>query len=178
MSNLIKPLISRDLKRAKMHFWTKFGNPNYNRWWLIMRTSSTSGKVWLLTSITVKTMGILINVLWSKFGDSSLNRWQMIARTHRQIQATTIAEGPNWPRVKKLFYLSIFWRTSNVISYLDVLNNYLGFVLTCQESQCILRSHILELWYWYIMRVKWNVEINRSLYCLKIDGCILTDDLI
>ena len=47
--------------------------------------------------------------LWSKFGDPSLKGWWVIARTnswlthrhtHRQTQATTIPEGPNWPRVK------------------------------------------------------------------------------
>ena len=28
----MKPKINRDLDSAKMHFWSKFGNPNFN--WL------------------------------------------------------------------------------------------------------------------------------------------------
>ena len=30
----------RDLNSAKMHFWSKFGNTDFNWWWLIARTNS------------------------------------------------------------------------------------------------------------------------------------------
>ena len=29
-----------DLNSAKMHFWSKFGNPDYDPWWLMARTNS------------------------------------------------------------------------------------------------------------------------------------------
>ena len=32
--------VNRDLNSAKMHFWSKFGNPDFNQWWLIARTNS------------------------------------------------------------------------------------------------------------------------------------------
>ena len=101
-----------------MHFWPKFGNTDFNWWWLFARTSSKWGKFWLISliwpwssrSIIPKNnrdlnQGLLH--LWSKFGDSSLNGWWVIARTswwltdrHTHTQATTIPEGQNWPRVK------------------------------------------------------------------------------
>ena len=28
-----------DLKSAKMHLWPKYGNPDFNRWWLMARTT-------------------------------------------------------------------------------------------------------------------------------------------
>ena len=75
-----------------MHFWPKFGNTDFNWWWLFARTSSKWGKFWLLSwiwpwssrSIVQKNnrdlnQGLLH--LWSKFGDSSLNGWWVIART-------------------------------------------------------------------------------------------------
>ena len=36
----MKPKINSDLKSAKVHFWPKFGNPDFNQWWLIARTNS------------------------------------------------------------------------------------------------------------------------------------------
>ena len=32
--------INRDFYSAKMHFWSKFGNPNLNKWWVVTWTSS------------------------------------------------------------------------------------------------------------------------------------------
>ena len=34
------PYIDRDLNNAMMHFWSKFRNPDFNRWWLMARTNS------------------------------------------------------------------------------------------------------------------------------------------
>ena len=37
-----------------MHFWSKFGNTDFNWWWLIIRTNShaqNGGKSWILSSI-------------------------------------------------------------------------------------------------------------------------------
>ena len=36
----INPKINRDLNSAKLHFWSKFGNHDFNQWWLIARTNS------------------------------------------------------------------------------------------------------------------------------------------
>ena len=107
-----------------MHFWPKFGNTDFNWWWLFARTSSKWGTFWLLSSIWPwSSRSIVPNNnrdlnqglfhLWSKFSDSSLNGWWVIARTswwltdrhthtHTHTQATTIPEGQNWPRVIKL----------------------------------------------------------------------------
>ena len=104
-----------------MHFWPKFGNTDFNLWWLIAWTSSKCGKFWLLSSIWPWSSRSIIPKnnrdlnqgllhLWSKFGDSSLNGWWVTARTswwltdrhtHTHTQATTIPEGQNWPRVIK-----------------------------------------------------------------------------
>ena len=107
-----------------MHFWPKFGNTDFNWWWLFARTSSKWGQFWLLSSIWPWSSRSIVPQnnrdfnqglfhLWSKFGDSSLNGWWVIARTswwltdrhththtHTHTQATTIPEGQNWPRVK------------------------------------------------------------------------------
>ena len=105
-----------------MHFWHKFGNTDFNGWWLITRTSSKWGKFWLWSSIWPWSSRSIVPKnnrdlnqgllhLWSQFGDSSLNGWWIIARTsswltdtqthtHIHTQATTIPEGQNWPRVK------------------------------------------------------------------------------
>ena len=75
-----------------MHFWPKFGNTDFNLWWLIARTSSKWGKFWLLSSIWPWSSRSIIPKnnrdlnqgllhLWSKFGDSSLNGWWVTART-------------------------------------------------------------------------------------------------
>ena len=38
---------NRDLHQAIFHFWSKFGDPNLNGWWVMVRTSSKWGKFWL-----------------------------------------------------------------------------------------------------------------------------------
>ena len=123
----IKPKIGRDLNSAKMHFCSKFGNCNFNWWWVMVCTSS---KFWLWSSIwpwrsrsitpqNNRDLNQGLLHLLSKFGDHCLNGWWVIARTSkclphaqtdgrtdghtdRQTQATTIPEGQNWPRVKML----------------------------------------------------------------------------
>ena len=119
----IKPKIGRDLNSAKMHFYSKFGNSNFNWWWVMAWTSSEWGKFWLWSSIwpwrsrsvipqNNRDLNQGLLHLWSKFGDPSLNGWWVIAQTswglththghtHRQTQTTTIPEGQNWPRVKR-----------------------------------------------------------------------------
>ena len=66
-----------------MHFWSKFGDSNLNKWKVMVRTSSKWGKIrpWWSGSITPKTyrhlnQGVLR--LSSKFGDSSVNGWWVI----------------------------------------------------------------------------------------------------
>ena len=116
-----------------MHFWPKFGNTDFNWWWLIARTSSKWGKFWLLSSIwpwssrsiaprNNRDLNQGLLHLWSKFGDSSLNSWLVIARTswwltdrhtHTHTQATTIPEGHNWPRVKMNPWWLLAWSSNN-----------------------------------------------------------------
>ena len=75
-----------------MHFWPKFGNTDFNWWWLFARTRSKWGKFLLLSSIWPWSSWSIVPQnnrdlnqglyhLWSKFGDSSLNGWWVIART-------------------------------------------------------------------------------------------------
>ena len=100
-------------------FVYKFGNSNFNWWWLIACTSSQCGKFWLWNSIwpwrswsiipqnnRALNQGLLH--LWSKFVDRSLTVDELSRRKsrdwrthgHTHTQATTIPEGQNWPRVK------------------------------------------------------------------------------
>ena len=111
--------VNRDLNSAKMHLWTKFRNPNLNRWCVMGWTSSKRGQfqVWsqiwpwrsqLTAPKNNRDLNQGVLLLWTKFGDPSLNRWRVIVRTskwlihtHTQTQAMTIPGGQNWPRVKK-----------------------------------------------------------------------------
>ena len=61
------PQNNRDLNQGLLHLWSKFGDPSWNGWWIIVRTSK-----WLPHT---RTDG----------------------RTHWQTQAMTIPEGQNWP---------------------------------------------------------------------------------
>ena len=86
-----------------MHFWPKFGNNDFNLWWLIARTSSKWGKFWLLSLIWPWSSKLIIPQnnrdlnqgllhLWFKIGDSSLKAdellrgqagdWRTDTRTH------------------------------------------------------------------------------------------------
>ena len=111
-----------------MHFCSKFGNCNFNWWWVMARTSSKWGKLWLWSSIwpwrawsivpqNNRDLNQGLLHLWSKFGDPSLNNKMSYCTdklgngrtdglteglTDRQTQATTIPEGQNWPRVIKI----------------------------------------------------------------------------
>ena len=118
----IKLRVSRDLNSAKMHLWTKFGNPNLNRWWVMGWTSSKWGQFWLWSyiwpwrsrSITPKNNKDLNRGFFYTYGPNlvilawmgdELSRGQesdyrTYGRTHRQTQPTTTPEGQNWPRVK------------------------------------------------------------------------------
>ena len=114
-----------------MHFWPKFGNTDFNWWWLIARNSSKWGKFWLLSSIwpwssrsivprSNRDLNQGLLHLWSKFGDSSLNSWWVIARTswwltdrhtrthtRRQRQYPKAITGPSLDQV--LPDLTSFW---------------------------------------------------------------------
>ena len=105
-------------------FLSKFGDSSLNGWWVMVRTSSKWGKIWLSSCIWPWSSRLIIpkNVrglnrgvlcLWSKFGDPSLNEWWVIVRTSSwlihthghtepQTKAMTIPEGQNWPQVKKI----------------------------------------------------------------------------
>ena len=123
MSSSINPQNNRDRNQGILHLWSKFGGPNSNRWWVIARTSSKWGKFWFEVEFDLEgqdqslptTIGILIKVFYiygpnlvilAERGDE-LSRGQARdsrtdGHTDRQTQATTIPEGQNWPRVKKV----------------------------------------------------------------------------
>ena len=85
------------------------------------KKSSKWGKFWIWSSIWPghdqsfhKTIGILTKVFYisgpnlvilAETGDALSHRqardWHTDGHTDRQMQATTIPEGQNWPRVKK-----------------------------------------------------------------------------
>ena len=143
-----------------MHFWPKFGNADFNWWWLIARTSSKWGKFWLLSSIwpwssrsiapgNNRDLNQGLLHLWSKFGDSSLNSWLVIARTswwltdrhtHTHTQATTIPEGHNWPRVK----MDWEWLVD-----------------------CIVPSHYLNHW-WLIVNQGCRLRMKVTIFLFKL----------
>ena len=73
-------------------FFSKFGNCNFNWWWVMEWTSSKWGKFWLWGSIWPwRSQSIFLQNnrdlnqgllhLLSKFGDLSWNGWWVIART-------------------------------------------------------------------------------------------------
>ena len=123
-----------------MHFRSKFGDSSMHGWWVMGRTSSKWGKIWLSSWIWPWRSRSIIPQnnrhlnqgllhLCSKFGDSSLNEWWVIVRTSpwlththtdtrthghtdTQTQATTIPEGQNWPRVKTERKSYIHWGVS------------------------------------------------------------------
>ena len=68
-----------------MYLWAKFGNPDFNQWWLIARTNSQTKngvnfvfevkfdlKVW---SITPKTLGILTKVFYTYGSNLVILAW-------------------------------------------------------------------------------------------------------
>ena len=128
-----------------MHFWPKFGNTDFNLWWLIARTSSKWGKFWLLSSIWFWSSRSIIPKnnrdlnqgllhLWSKFGDSSLNGWWVTARTswwltdrHTHTHTHTHAGNDNTRRPKLA--------SGNYLSHVESLCPNAN---TCTRPQCIL----------------------------------------
>ena len=89
----IKPKIGRDLNSAKMHFCSKFGNCNFNWWWVMAWTSSKRGKFGVWSSIwpsmsrsivpqNIRDLNQSLLHLWSKFSNPSLNGWWIIAQTN------------------------------------------------------------------------------------------------
>ena len=84
MIKSIKPQINRCIDSAKMRFRSKFGNYNFNRWWLILWTNSkwinldVLSSIWPFRSRSIKPQnnrdfceGDLH--FWSKFGNYRLN---------------------------------------------------------------------------------------------------------
>ena len=111
-----------------MHFCSKFGNCNFNWWWVIAWTSSKWGKFWLRNSIwpwrsrsivpqNNRDLNQGLLHLWSKFGDPSWNGWWVIARTslwlmHGWTHTQTDA-GNNNTRRPKLASGQKSWQTDN-----------------------------------------------------------------
>ena len=120
----IKPKITRDLNCAKVHFCFKFGNLTLDRWWMMAWTSSKYGNFFtfklnltlkLKVNYPLKTIGILTKVLCSsgqnmailvwtsdKLSHGQASGYHTHRRTDIQMQAMTIPEGRNWPRVKNV----------------------------------------------------------------------------
>ena len=100
-SRSIKTKINRDLNSAMMHFRSKFGNTDFNWWWLIARTNSHAqngvnvdlNSIWPWRSRSIApqnnralNQGLLH--LWSRFGDPSLIGWWIITRTRSWLTDT------------------------------------------------------------------------------------------
>ena len=49
--------IDKDLNSGEMHLWSKFGNCNFNLWWLIVRTNSKWGKFLFEVQFDVEGQG-------------------------------------------------------------------------------------------------------------------------
>ena len=143
-----------------MHFCSKFGNYNFNWWWVMACTSSKWGKFWLWSSIwpwrsqsiipqNNRSLNQGLLYLWSKFGDPSLNGWWVIVRTnlwltdtrtHTHIQATTIPEGQNWPRVKMMYA----YHFNNIIIMPSLMIHMQTSLCQWKNSQCsdkTIRDH-------------------------------------
>ena len=75
-----------------MHFWPKFGNTDFNWWWLFARTSSKWGKFWLLSSIwhwssrsiVPKIIGILTKVFYISGPNLVILAWVVDELLHGQ----------------------------------------------------------------------------------------------
>ena len=117
-----------------MHFWSKFGKPHFIWFWLIARTNSQAQNGVNLDfqaqfdledhcQSPHKTIGILIKVFYISDPNLVILAWTVDElshgqahdwRTHRHThihththtQATTIPEGQNWPRVKRVTVVS------------------------------------------------------------------------
>ena len=46
-SRSIAPQNNKDINQCILHLWSKFGDPSWNGWWVMVRTSSKWGKFWL-----------------------------------------------------------------------------------------------------------------------------------
>ena len=123
MSSSLNIQNCRDLNQCILHLWYKFGDPDFNRWWVIRLTSSKWDKFWLWSKIcelegqgqsSPKTIGTLTKVFYT-YGPNFVipacmgprviawtRKWLIHTWTHRQTQATTIPEGQNWLEVKIL----------------------------------------------------------------------------
>ena len=82
--NLNHAQINRDLNSATMHFWSKFGNPNFNRWWVMTWITSKSWEEFLLLisiwpwrsrSIAPKTIRILAWVFYTSYPNLVILAW-------------------------------------------------------------------------------------------------------
>ena len=141
-----------------MHFWPKFGNTDFNWWWLFARTSSKWGKFWLLSSIWPWSSRSIVPQnnrdlnqglfhLWSKFGDSSLNGWWVIARTSWWLtdRHTHTHAGNDNTRRPKLASgnKAILWRCIflGIQFYLPFFTN---FSMTISVPVCVWRVHVWE----------------------------------
>ena len=114
-----------------MHLWSRFGNPNFNRWWVMVWRSSKWVQFWVWSyiwpwrsrSITPQNnrdlnQGVLH--FWFKFGDSNLNEWQVIARTSPWLTPTRTDAGNDNTRRPKLASGKndvIFWHLAFGMAY-------------------------------------------------------------
>ena len=106
-----------------MHFWSKFGNPDYDPWWLMAWTNSqaqtgvnfefevkydlegqgqsTPKTIEMSTKVFYTYGPFLVILAWTS-NESSRGKtwWRTDGLRDGQMQATTILQGQNWPRVK------------------------------------------------------------------------------
>ena len=125
-SRSIAPKNNRDLNQGILQLWSKFGGPTLSGWWVIAWT--TQDGVYFDFEVKfylegqgqspLKTIWILNKVFYT-YGQNleipSLNGRRVIARTDlvtdgltdRQMQATKIPGGQNWPQVKMILILLV-----------------------------------------------------------------------
>ena len=98
-STSINPKNNKNLNQCVLGLWSKFGDFSFNKWQIMVRTSSKWGKLgllsemwpWVSRSIAPKnnrdlTQGILH--LWSKFGDPNHSRMCCAQNTLTQLNST------------------------------------------------------------------------------------------
>ena len=175
-----------------MHFWPKFGNTDFNWWWLFARTSSKWGKFWLLSSIWPWSSRSIVPQnnrdlnqglfhLWSKFSDSSLNSWWVIARTswwltdrHTHTHTHTHAGNDNTRRPK----LASGNKLGGVINY-----PYSRYLLLAPKQS--LHKSLIECRICRSLQVRWPLIARRitiiaiipSLFGKKLPATPNVDDL-
>ena len=151
-----------------MPICSKFGNCNFNWWWVMACTNSKWGTFWLWSSIWPwKSQSIVpqnnrdlnqgLLHLWSKFGDPSLNRSWVIARTNLVTDGLTDRRRQRqFPKAKtasgKKGMCSFSWFQQQYI--------YFPSSFPCDKSLKAAVSHTWPTWKWAV-----SYMMNSAISC-------------